>query len=564
MTSRPLPTQKMTSNSSPQFPSTPSTPSSELLASIPDRATEAVKDAAADGRFDVAFIAAVTSGDLDIAVDVLRVGWFEMLRDENLRDVREALDRLSTSDLKSRPLLAMMLGLAYNADGLRRSKAVYYFGLAASGVRSHPERMDPVQRALVLASESSALRLLGRTQLAVSSARSALRALDAIHEERWTLVGYLPRVYSQLGMSLYYGGHEAEALHVFTRGYSEAGPSDRSSFGNLSMVAGVHAFAGNLDEAAPYVALAREDIWTDQQRSMYVGTFYRLAEALLALERFDTAEARRHLAAMVHDRRTVEHWVAIAHMEALVGLVDHNAADSLAALDAYAVSRGAEGSSRYARQHLSSIRSLLHIALGNYDAAARILRSDAGNTPQNHVDRARLALATDRSSDAIREVRAAAGHPQSARTLAEALSIEAAVGLRSGLGRRTSSVLLQLAAVLRRSGQRLALHLLPESDFDAVVAALERAGAGDVLEPRASAPLLPMLERPALTPREHMVLNALVRHGAVSDVARELQVSTNTAKSHLKSLYRKLGARNRDQALTVALHTHLITGADGD
>lgn len=546
-----------------ESPRTRSAPSGELLSSLSAHAGDEIRDAVARGEFLEAFVAAITSRQLDVAVDVLRVGWFDLLRDDD-GQLREVLEGLSGSELMSRPLLSMVLGLSYNVDGFRRTKALYYFGLAASGVRSHSETITPAERALVLTSESAAFRLLGRTQLSVVSARSAVRALDDIHEERSALIGYLPRVYSQLGMSLYYGGHEAEALHVFSRGYSEAGASDRSGFGNVSMSAGIHALAGNLGEARRYIALAHQDRWTDEQRSMYSGTFYRLAEALLAVERFDTHEARRQLAAMRHDRRTIEHWVAIAHVEALAGLLEQNAADSLIALDEFAVTRGAEGRSRYARQRLSSIRSLLHLALGNYDAADRILHNDAGNTPQNRVDRARLALAADRTSVAIKELRAAAGRPQSTRTLAEALSVEAAVGLRTGLGRRTSAVLLQLAAVLRRSGQRLALQLLPQGDLEAVVDALEKIGAADVLDHQASAPLLPSLDRPALTPREYAVLRALARSGAVTAIAAELQVSTNTAKTHLKSLYRKLGVRNRNEALTAALHSHLISGVDAE
>jgi LuxR family maltose regulon positive regulatory protein len=554
----------MTIDQSHESRSARSVPSGELLSSLSAHASAEIRGAVARGEFREAFVAAITSRQLDVAVDVLRVGWFDLLRDDDGQQLRAVLEGLSGSELMSRPLLSLVLGLSYNVDGFRRTKALYYFGLAASGVRSHSETIAPAERALVLASESAAFRLLGRTQLSVVSARSAVRALDDIHEQRSALIGYLPRVYSQLGMSLYYGGHEAEALHVFSRGYSEAGASDRSGFSSLSMSAGIHALAGNLGEAGQYIALARQDRWTDEQRSMYSGTFYRLAEALLAVERFDTVEARKQLASTMNDRRTIEHWVAIAHVEALTGLVELDAADSLIGLDEFALTRGAEGRSRYARQRLSSVRSLLHLALGNYDAADRILHNDAGNTPQNHVDRARLALAADRSSVALKELRAAAGRPQSTRTLAEALSVEAAVGLRTGLGRRTSAVLLQLAAVLRRSGQRLALQLLPQRDLEAVVDALEKVGAADVLDHQPSAPLVPSLDRPALTPREYAVLRALARSGAVTAIAAELQVSTNTAKTHLKSLYRKLGVRNRNEALTAALHSHLISGADAE
>jgi LuxR family maltose regulon positive regulatory protein len=52
-----------------------------------------------------------------------------------------------------------------------------------------------------------------------------------------------------------------------------------------------------------------------------------------------------------------------------------------------------------------------------------------------------------------------------------------------------------------------------------------------------------MLE--ALTPRECEVLGLLPFHMPYKDIAGELQVSMNTLKSHLKSVYRKLGASSR-------------------
>lgn len=532
-----------------------------LLASIPRSTDPAVRAALERGAIHEALAAAVDGDDLPLAIDVLRVGWFELLKHEHRDTTRAMLEKLSTAQLMSHPLLAMALGLLYNADGVRRSKAVYYFGLAAAGVRAHPSRLTPAERALVLTSESAALRLTGKTSLSVSSARAGLKALEAIRDERANLIGYLPRLYAQLGTSLYYGGHEAESLHVFDRGFAEAGTDDRSSFGNLAMAAGIHSLAGNMGQAAERVELARGESWSDDQRCMYVGTFYRIAEALLALERFDVSAARAHLSAMRHDRRTIEHWLVIARVEALTALLGGDASCGLASVEDWVVLRSLEGDKRATRQRLSSIRSLLHIALGNYEAAGTVLHSDAGQTPQDHVDRARLALATGRTGDALKQLRVIAGRPQSQRTLAEALGVEAAIGLRTGRDRRTMAVLQQLVSVLRYSGQRVAVHLVPPDDLAAILAAFEDIGAADLLEPRPTSTLLAQPDHPALTPRERSVLNALARSGALNDIAAELFVSTNTVKTHLRSLYRKLGARNREEALTVALHWHLISSA---
>lgn len=529
-----------------------------LVASLPERTPDSVLAALRRGELGAALRCAIDAGDVAAATDVLRIGWFDLLRDDHRHESRAALEGLSAATLTSHPLLAMALGIMFNSDGFRRSKAAYYFGLASLGIRSWTERTPAAERALVLASESAALRLLGKPSLSVRSARAAVHALEEIREHRAALVGYLPRVYSQVGTSLYYGGEESQALEVYARGYAEAGEEDRSSFGNLSMIAGIHALSGNMAEAAEYVMIARGDPWTDEQRAMYSGTFYRLAEALLALEGLDTARARQHLDALEHDRRSIEHWVAIARVEAMTSLLDGDPGGALARLEAFVALRGAEGEASVNRARLASVRTVLHLALGNYEAAATVLRRDARNSVQDHVDRARLALVTDETSEALRQLRTIAGRTQSSRTLAEAVAIETAIALRTGSARRTEALLTQLVALLRQSQQTLALHLLPTEDFDSICDALERCGASDLLEHRGRGPLIATADRPRLTSREQAVLEALMRTGSQSAIAAQLFVSANTVKTHRKSLYRKLGARNREEALTIALQRHLL------
>jgi DNA-binding NarL/FixJ family response regulator len=52
-----------------------------------------------------------------------------------------------------------------------------------------------------------------------------------------------------------------------------------------------------------------------------------------------------------------------------------------------------------------------------------------------------------------------------------------------------------------------------------------------------------------LTRREREVLRALRGTSTVIEVASDLHVSPNTAKTHIQALYRKLGAHSRDEAL---------------
>lgn len=61
-----------------------------------------------------------------------------------------------------------------------------------------------------------------------------------------------------------------------------------------------------------------------------------------------------------------------------------------------------------------------------------------------------------------------------------------------------------------------------------------------------------------LTQREHDVLHQIATGRTVAEVARLLDVSTNTVKTHLKSIYVKLGVRTRVRAVNVARDRGLL------
>lgn len=66
------------------------------------------------------------------------------------------------------------------------------------------------------------------------------------------------------------------------------------------------------------------------------------------------------------------------------------------------------------------------------------------------------------------------------------------------------------------------------------------------------------LTPPALSPREREVLNELARGATYADIAAALFVSENTVKTHVSSLYTKLAASRRSEALKIARSFHLL------
>jgi DNA-binding NarL/FixJ family response regulator len=69
---------------------------------------------------------------------------------------------------------------------------------------------------------------------------------------------------------------------------------------------------------------------------------------------------------------------------------------------------------------------------------------------------------------------------------------------------------------------------------------------------------LPTDERVQLTPREREVLELLAAGASNKIIARRLGVSVHTAKFHVASLLRKLGASGRLEAVGIGLRTGLL------
>ncbi|NRQ36398.1 AAA family ATPase [Nonomuraea sp. NN258] len=62
----------------------------------------------------------------------------------------------------------------------------------------------------------------------------------------------------------------------------------------------------------------------------------------------------------------------------------------------------------------------------------------------------------------------------------------------------------------------------------------------------------------ALTAREQSVLRLLVEDLSLREIGQQMFVSTNTVKTHTRSIYRKLGVTSREEAVQIARHLRLV------
>ncbi|MEW6582831.1 MAG: response regulator transcription factor [Actinomycetota bacterium] len=85
-----------------------------------------------------------------------------------------------------------------------------------------------------------------------------------------------------------------------------------------------------------------------------------------------------------------------------------------------------------------------------------------------------------------------------------------------------------------------------------------------VIDPRVAGAIMPRWQRSpgggdgALSEREHEVLEGIARGLSTQEIAGELGLSVNTVKSHTRSVFTKLGAHNRVQAVAAARERSLL------
>jgi two-component system response regulator DesR len=95
--------------------------------------------------------------------------------------------------------------------------------------------------------------------------------------------------------------------------------------------------------------------------------------------------------------------------------------------------------------------------------------------------------------------------------------------------------------------------LLKDAPANELAAAIRKVAAGErAVDPGLAAAALVEGESP-LSPREHDVLAAAADHSTAAEIAAMLHLSEGTVRNYLSSAIQKLGARNRREAVELAV-----------
>jgi two-component system NarL family response regulator len=102
-------------------------------------------------------------------------------------------------------------------------------------------------------------------------------------------------------------------------------------------------------------------------------------------------------------------------------------------------------------------------------------------------------------------------------------------------------------------------YLLKDVDSTRLVETIRAVHAGrKEISPEIAAKLADHVASETLTPRQEEVLRGLAEGKSNLEIANALFVSEGTVKAHVKAILQKLGARDRTQAITIAIKRGLV------
>jgi two-component system, NarL family, response regulator len=104
-------------------------------------------------------------------------------------------------------------------------------------------------------------------------------------------------------------------------------------------------------------------------------------------------------------------------------------------------------------------------------------------------------------------------------------------------------------------------YLLKDSTSDEIAQTIRRVARGETVLPSAvAAKYIASSNRPELSKREAQILSLIAKGLSNKEAALALHVEETTVKSHVRTLFDKLGVDSRTEAIAVAIQRGLIEG----
>ena len=140
--------------------------------------------------------------------------------------------------------------------------------------------------------------------------------------------------------------------------------------------------------------------------------------------------------------------------------------------------------------------------------------------------------------------------------------VQATVALKKILPRAKSLILTSfatsdgIAKAIRNGAAGAVLKNAENSDLIAAIRTV--AAGGEVIPDDVRTILTSKPSAPSLSPRQRQILASITRGLTNTDIARELNLSRPSVKTHIAALFSKIGAANRTEAAALALKNNLL------
>ena len=498
----------------------------------------------------------------DEALAVIGEVWPQISTVHGVR-LRGLIESIPAEEWQHRPWILAAVGASYHSiDSTSRSAALPWFH-AAERLISGGDGMPVSIVAGVQLHHAGVLRSLGRLTTARHASTTARESLA-------TDVALPPpvRVHLQataelhLGViALHLGEYDDARRHLhLALGLGETSLVATELTECLSCLAHLAYAAGDFAQALQLIDRARTVAAEHGiARSRFVAPALA-TEVLIAVEQDRLVDAVA-LSPTLAEAGTASEWEPLAH----------NAIGSIAVISGRHIEGLDELRSSITatfdwepppniRHTSEGMRAVLLMHLGELEEATAIFESL--HPSHNHAQCPARFLAGIRFSngdvqgalDALREC-GRLGDRHSARTLVDVLLLRAAANYELGNNRIADVALDRALLTAARNGMKRPFLLVPEHTLAAmleratlrrqpelvlrIISHLRSASRGSALDTVAT-----------LSAREREIARVLDVDTTVGQLAAALFISSNTVKTHLRSIYRKIGASTRQQAVT--------------
>ena len=501
---------------------------------------------------------ALRANDIGAAETIIARNWTSAFTDD-AADYLDELGRVELGALRSSAILLTVTGLLRENTGGDATAALDFYHAAAEPQALRGRRLDPLRQYWTDLASMIALRKVGRLANA-DDFLGPLAAPDAA-------VPVPPIAWLEMGVTQLRLGRDLEAIASFERAALSASDDPELYVFASGAAALAHALHGEVDRAravADRVGAHRHD---DRPLAPRAFAPLAIAERLIATELRaccadvgDAAEAAdaREACPVREPFEVGELQSYAAYAAALHALASGEPDDAQHIIDTELLSKGPHTPSNTESARFVALSADLLMSQGNLVAAQKLIKAFPDGTNALRPVSARLLLM-------FREYR-------SAQLLAEAVLAES-----PGPRTRVEMLLVQAEALHRLKSARAATirlnarQLAEANDLltpfvltmEGQIAAQPPASTGEHGEfDAALARITPLFSEAAmaaqLTQRERIVLDRLQSTASLEYIARSLVVSINTVKTQTRSIYRKLGANSREEAVRIAYDLGLL------